>query len=116
MIVSLFRAVLFHGLFAAAAGIGATANAQTLALVGGKVYASPDAAPLADAVVVATNGVITAIGSRSEVQIPPSPRDRLHRQDHRRRFLEQPRPFHEAVWRNAAARRRLRSRRTCRRC
>ncbi len=32
MIVSLFRAVLFHGLFAAAAGIGATANAQTLAL------------------------------------------------------------------------------------
>jgi len=47
-----------------------TANAQTIALVGGRVYASPDAAPLSDAVVVTTNGVITAIGPRNEVQIP----------------------------------------------
>ena len=46
------------------------ASAQTLALVGGSVYASPDAAPLADAVVLTSNGVITAIGSRSEVSIP----------------------------------------------
>ena len=38
------------------------------------VYASPDAAPLADAVVVTSNGVITAIGSRSEVQIPADAR------------------------------------------
>ena len=57
---------------------GATAlhrpTAQTLALVGGSVYASPDAAPLADAVVVTSNGVITAIGSRSEVQIPADAR------------------------------------------
>ena len=61
-------------LLAATVGTGATANAQTLALVGGNVYASPDAAPLADAVVVTSNGVITAIGSRSEVQIPSDAR------------------------------------------
>lgn len=74
MIRNLLRAALFHGLLAAAVGIGATANAQTLALVGGKVYASPDAAPLDDAVVVTTNGVITAIGSRSDVQVPSDAR------------------------------------------
>src|SRR5438045_4183378 len=58
----------------AADGAIAPANAQTLALVGGNVYASPDAAPLADAVVLASNGVITAIGSRSDVQIPQDAR------------------------------------------
>ena len=104
MIVSLFRAVLFHGLFAAAAGIGATANAQTLALVGGKVYASPEAASLDDAVVVATDGVITAVGRSSDIQIPPGARvidctgktvvagfwnSHVH--------------FTEAVWRNAGS-------------
>jgi imidazolonepropionase-like amidohydrolase len=57
-----------------AAGASAPANAQTLALVGGKVYASPDATPLDDAVVVTANGVITAIGSRSDVQIPSDAR------------------------------------------
>jgi imidazolonepropionase-like amidohydrolase len=70
MIGNLLRTALLHCLIAATASIGATANAQTLALVGGKVYTSPDAMPLDDAVVVATNGVITAIGSRSDVQIP----------------------------------------------
>ena len=50
------------------------ATAQTLVLVGGSVYASPDAAPLSDAVVVTTNGVITAIGSRSDVKIPADAR------------------------------------------
>ena len=50
------------------------ATAQTLALVGGNVYASPDAAPLSDAVIVTSNGVIAAIGSRSDVQIPPDAR------------------------------------------
>ena len=57
-----------------AAGARAPANAQTLALVGGKVYASPDAAPLPDAVIVASNGAIAAIGSRSDVQIPSDAR------------------------------------------
>jgi imidazolonepropionase-like amidohydrolase len=74
MIGNLIRTALLHGLLAAAAGIGAAANAQTLALVGGKVYASPDAAPLDDAVVVTANGVITAIGSRSDVQMPSDAR------------------------------------------
>jgi len=50
------------------------ANAQTLALVGGNVYASPEAASLPDAVVLSSNGVITAIGSRSEVQVPADAR------------------------------------------
>ncbi len=50
------------------------ATAQTLALVGGNVYASPDAAPLSDAVIVTSNGVIAAIGSRSDVQIPSDAR------------------------------------------
>ena len=45
MIGILLRAALLHVLLAGAVGIGATANAQTLALVGGKVYASPDAVP-----------------------------------------------------------------------
>jgi imidazolonepropionase-like amidohydrolase len=57
-----------------AAGATAPANTQTLALVGGNVYASPDAAPLADAVVIAFDGVITAIGGRSDVQIPSDAR------------------------------------------
>ena len=104
MIGNLFRAALFHGLLAAAAGIGATANAQTLALVGGKVYASPEAAPLDDAVVVATDGVITAVGRSSDIQIPAGARvidctgktvvagfwnSHVH--------------FTEAVWRNAGS-------------
>ena len=74
MIGNLLRTALLHGLLAVVAGIGAAANAQTLALVGGKVYASPDAAPLDDAVVLTANGVITAIGSRSAVQIPSDAR------------------------------------------
>ncbi len=67
MIGNLLRAALFLILIGETC---ATANAQTVALTGGSVYASPEAAPLADAVIIATNGVITAIGSRSEVQIP----------------------------------------------
>src|SRR4051794_441553 len=104
MIGNLFRAALFHGLLTAAAGIGATATAQPLALVGGKVYASPDAAPLDDAVVLTANGIIAAIGSRSDVQIPSDARvidctgktvvagfwnSHVH--------------FTEAVWRNAGS-------------
>jgi imidazolonepropionase-like amidohydrolase len=83
---------------------GVAANAQTVALVGGNLYASPDAASLPDAVVLSSNGVITAIGSRSEVQIPADARvidctgktvvagfwnSHVH--------------FTEAVWRNAGS-------------
>jgi imidazolonepropionase-like amidohydrolase len=70
MIGKLFRTAFF----AFAVGGCATAGAQTLALVGGRVYASPDAPPLSDAVVMTSNGVITAIGSRSEVSVPQDAR------------------------------------------
>ena len=97
--VALFSFLLFTAIYCTAA-----ADAQTLALVGGSVYASPDAAPLGDAVVVTSGGVITAFGSRSEVQIPADARvidctgktvvagfwnSHVH--------------FTQAVWRNAAS-------------
>lgn len=47
------------------------AVAQTLVLKGGSVYASPDATLLPDGVIVTSAGVITAVGSAGEVQIPP---------------------------------------------
>ena len=104
MIGNWLRVALFSFLFCGATRCNAAANAQTLALVGGSVYASPDAAPLPDAVVVTSGGAITAIGSRSEVQIPPDARvidctgktvvagfwnSHVH--------------FTQAVWRNAAS-------------
>ena len=64
MIGKLFRTALFF------LGFSAAAHAQTLVLVGGTVYPSPDAAPQPDAVVVVTGGAITAIGPRSNIQIP----------------------------------------------
>jgi imidazolonepropionase-like amidohydrolase len=70
MIGNLHRTALLFVLFGAATFVSVAANAQTLALVGGRVYKSPDAAPLLDAVVLASNGTITAIGTRSEVQLP----------------------------------------------
>lgn len=70
MIGNLFRTAHFLLLLGSAMTFGAAANAQTLVLAGGTLYPSPDAAPLADAIVLTSNGVITAIGSRSEVQVP----------------------------------------------
>jgi imidazolonepropionase-like amidohydrolase len=66
--------IAFFSLFCAVICGNVTADAQTLALVGGSVYASPDAAVLSDAVVVTSGGAITAIGRRGEVQIPPDAR------------------------------------------
>jgi imidazolonepropionase-like amidohydrolase len=74
MIGNLLRAARFIFLFSVAACVGVAANAQSLALVGGSVYPSPDAVPLVDAVVLASGGVITTIGSRSEVKIPADAR------------------------------------------
>src|SRR5258708_27643688 len=74
MIRNWLRGALFLLPLILTAPFGTAANAQTLALVGGTVYTSPDAAPLENAVVLASNGVITAIGSRSEVQIPTGTR------------------------------------------
>ncbi|MCA6117168.1 amidohydrolase family protein [Bradyrhizobium sp. WSM 1738] len=53
---------------------GAVAEAQTLVLKGGSVYASPDAMPISDAVIVTSAGVIAAVGREGEVQIPPDAR------------------------------------------
>jgi imidazolonepropionase-like amidohydrolase len=47
-----------------------TAWAADLAIVGAKVYASPDAAPLADAVVLIKAGAIVAVGSRERTAVP----------------------------------------------
>jgi imidazolonepropionase-like amidohydrolase len=66
------RAALFLGLLASA--VASAASAQTLVLRGGSVYASPDAAPLPDAVIVISNGAISAVGGASDVQIPPDAR------------------------------------------
>ena len=104
MIGNLLRAALLHGLLAAAVGIGATANAQTLALVGGKVYASPDAAPLDDALVLTANGVITAISSRSDVQVPSDARViDCAGKTVVAGFWNSHAHFTEAVWRDAAS-------------
>jgi imidazolonepropionase-like amidohydrolase len=51
------------------------AEAQTLVLKGGSVYASPEATPISDAVIVTSAGVITAVGRAGEVQIPSDARE-----------------------------------------
>ena len=50
------------------------AHAQTLVLKGGSVYASPEATPISDAVIVTSAGVITAVGRAGEVPIPSDAR------------------------------------------
>jgi imidazolonepropionase-like amidohydrolase len=70
MIWNLLRVALLVFLAGSVACSGVAANAQTLVLTGGSVYASPDAAALPDAVVVTSNGVISAVGRRGEVEIP----------------------------------------------
>jgi imidazolonepropionase-like amidohydrolase len=74
MIGSLLRTTLFCSALCGYGCFSATASAQTLVLVGGSVYTSPEAAPLPDAVVVAANGVIAAIGSRGDVSVPQDAR------------------------------------------
>src|SRR5882724_5781659 len=74
MIRTLLRTAVFLFVLGSATVSNVAANAQTLVLQGGKVYPSPDAAPLPDAVVVTSGGVITTIGSRGNVQIPPDAR------------------------------------------
>jgi imidazolonepropionase-like amidohydrolase len=74
MIGNLLRTALFCFLLGGSACLNAVASAQTLVLLGGSVYASPDAAPLADAVVVISGGVITAIGGRGDVPVPQDAR------------------------------------------
>src|SRR3954470_16202253 len=69
----MFR-ILGVALFSLAVGFCApSCHAQekhALALVGCTVYATPNAVPLRDAVVLVTRGTITAVGSRGDVQVP----------------------------------------------
>jgi imidazolonepropionase-like amidohydrolase len=59
--------LLMFSLLAAPSRAG---DAPPMALVGATVYPSPTAAPIADAVVLMSGGVITAVGKRSELPIP----------------------------------------------
>src|SRR4051812_7204162 len=74
MFGGLLRVAIFIFFVAGAVGSSTSASAQSLVLTGGRVYASPDAAPVADAVIVVSNGVVTAIGSRSDVALPADAR------------------------------------------
>lgn len=103
MIGNWFRFALVAGLLGAAVTPGVAASAETLVLKGGTLIGSPDAALLADAVVVTTDGVIRAVGSASEVQIP----DGAHVLDCTGKtivagFWNSHVHFTQAVWRGAA--------------
>ncbi len=76
---SLFlRPTCFFFVLLIAAGVASAqqtkANPSDLALVGGKVYTSPTAAPIDDAVVLVHDGKIVAIGKRREIAVPASAR------------------------------------------
>jgi imidazolonepropionase-like amidohydrolase len=71
---NLLRCAILFFLLGSGVSCRVAASAQTLVLLGGTIYPSPDAAPLLDAVVQMSDGVITTIGSRSEVQVPKDAR------------------------------------------
>jgi imidazolonepropionase-like amidohydrolase len=102
MIGNLLRTALFCLLLIGS--FSATARAQPLVLLGGSVYASPDAAPFPDAVVVMSGGVITAIGSRSDVAVPQDARDiDCTGKTVVAGFWNSHVHFTQAVWKNAAS-------------
>jgi imidazolonepropionase-like amidohydrolase len=70
MIRTLLRAAFCLLSLNLAASTSSAEETQPLALVGAKVYSSPTAAPLLDAVVLTAGGVITEIGERGAVQVP----------------------------------------------
>ncbi|WP_141688032.1 amidohydrolase family protein [Bradyrhizobium paxllaeri] len=81
---------------------GVVAQAQTLVLKGGSVYASPDATSISDSVIVTSAGVITAVGRAGEVQIPPDARViDCSGKTIVAGFWNSHVHFTEAVWRNA---------------
>ena len=80
------------------------AVAQTLVLKGGSVYASPEATPISDSVIVTSAGVITAVGRAGEVQIPPDARViDCSGKTIVAGFWNSHVHFSEAVWRSAAS-------------
>jgi imidazolonepropionase-like amidohydrolase len=84
---------------------GTAASAEALILVGATVYASPDAAPLRDAVIVMSDGVITGIGrSPGDVKYPADAR-LINCTDKTvvAGFWNSHVHFTEPVWKNAAS-------------
>ena len=73
MIRNTHRAALLS-LVASAMFCGIAAKADTLVLKGGNLYATPEAAMVADAVVVVSDGIISAVGKSVDVQIPAGAR------------------------------------------
>ena len=53
------------------AGAPPAAGPAVTALVGGRVQPSPEVATITDGVVLVSQGVITAVGSRAEIALPP---------------------------------------------
>jgi imidazolonepropionase-like amidohydrolase len=74
MIANWLRSALVLSLLGLGVLRGEAANAQTVVLRGGSIYASPEAAPLSDAVVVISGGVISAVGPSREVRTPQDAR------------------------------------------
>ncbi len=104
MMGNLLRTALLCFALGGSGCFSGTASAQTLVLLGGSVYASPDATPLPDAVVVTSGGVITAIGSRSDVPVPPDARViDCSGKTVVAGFWNSHVHFTQAVWRNAAS-------------
>jgi imidazolonepropionase-like amidohydrolase len=67
------KQVLVFAIFLGLVDTGATAaQGPELALQGGKVYSSPTASPIDNAVVLIRNGRIWAVGKRGEVKVPKS--------------------------------------------
>jgi imidazolonepropionase-like amidohydrolase len=72
---TIIKQILVSAIFLSFGSTVATAaQAPDLALQGGKVYSSPTASPIDNAVVLIRNGRITAVGKRGEVKVPKSVR------------------------------------------
>lgn len=102
MIRTWLRTVLFSALLGSAILSGA-AEAETVVLRGGSVYASPDATPLPDAIIVMTDGVISAVGKSGDIQVPSGARViDCSGKTVVAGFWNSHVHFTESVWRNAA--------------
>ena len=92
----------FSAAFLRDAGIGATANAQTLALVGGRVYSSPDATPIGGRGSGFRRRHHRGRQSQRSPETRGCPGHRLHRKDVVAGFWNSHVHFTEAAWENAA--------------
>ena len=106
-----FVVVLLLVLFAVAARSAPADPSGDLALVNGKVYPTPQAVPILNAVVLIHDGKIVAVGKDADVRSQVGLHHRMRRPCHRCRLLEQPCALH----RRRLARRRHGSRGQARR-